>query len=252
MADRVGTIRFLTMAPASMSAPAIADDSVPDREVLDWFRAVGIVQEPNRLVQEPNRQQLETFRAVGDGQEPNRDEHRNRRTIDPAPDADHEPDGEPDGDPDGDSESRLAAPALETRLLDNVWRIAQSATRHTEGVMQWTYEYSLAQVLVLRAIVAAEAAGRPAMSITDVAHELQCSRANASELVAALVRQRSLGKGRDPVNRRIVRLYPTPDGRIAEYRARTLVAECACQVFTTLEGAEKQTLLTLLEKVNFM
>jgi DNA-binding MarR family transcriptional regulator len=171
----------------------------------------------------PDRDANEEFRSVGDREEPNR-----RPVAKAAP-----------------------VPDLDARLLHHVWRIAQSAARHSDGVMQWTYEYSLPQVLVLRAIVAAEGAGRPALSPSDVAHALQCSRANASELVAALVRNRSLTKRRDPANRRIVRLYPTPDGRIAEYRARALLADGAGQVFETLEGAEKQVLVTLLEKVTF-
>jgi len=247
MADSVPTIRFLTIAPGSVAPPPIADDSVPDRAVPDGFRAVGDDQEPNRDDQEPNRDRLATFRAVGDDQEPNRDQRWDRGT-DPAAD----PGSDLDDDCDDDAQSSPGAPSVETRLLEHVWRIAQSATRHTDGVMQWTYEYSLAQVLVLRAIVAAERAGRTALSAAEVAQELRCSRANASELVAALVRRRMLTKARDPANRRIIRLYPTPDGRIAESRGRTLVAGCARQVFTTLEGAEKQTLLTLLEKVNFM
>lgn len=142
-------------------------------------------------------------------------------------------------------------PSLETRLLDHVWRIAQSAARHSDGVMQWTYEVSLPQVLVLRAIVTAERAGRPALSPRDVANELQCSCANANELIAALARNRSLTKRRDAANRRIVRLYPTPDGRIAEHRARGLLAANARRVFETLDGAEKKLLVTLLEKVTF-
>jgi DNA-binding MarR family transcriptional regulator len=117
--------------------------------------------------------------------------------------------------------------------------------------MQWTYEYSLPQILVLRAIVAAEKAGRPALSPSDVAHDLQCSRANASELVAALVRNHKLTKRRDPANHRIVRLHPTADGRTVEYHARAVLADNARQVFETLDGVERQTLVTLLEKVTF-
>jgi DNA-binding MarR family transcriptional regulator len=282
MAD---TIRFLTMAPGPGAPAAISDDSVPHREALERFRAVGVDQEPNRgqleaaravgVDQEPNTGQLETARAVGVDQEPNRgqlerscvvgvDQEPNRgrdwgghpgRALDPAPEPESElePEPEPDRDPelDRDLDTGVAAPSLETRLLDHVWRIAQSAARHSDGVLQWTYEYSLPQILVLRAIVAAERSGRPALSPSDVAHELKCSRANASELVAALVRNQKLTKRRDPENRRIIRLHPTTDGRTLEYHARAVLADNARQVFATLEGPEKETLVSLLEKVTF-
>ena len=111
------------------------------------------------------------------------------------------------------------------------------------------YEYSLPQILVLRAIVAAEQAGRPALSASDVAQDLQCSAANASDLVAALHRRRSLIKRRDAKNGRILRLHPTPDGRMAEYHAGAVLAECGHTVFGRLDSAEKGILVRLLEKL---
>jgi len=135
------------------------------------------------------------------------------------------------------------------RLLDHVWRVAQAAARRTDALLQLTYEISLPQLLVLRAIVAAEATGRGPLSGKDLARELQCSCANASELVASLVRRRWLTKARDTANRRVVRLYPTPEGRLAEHHARPLVADCAHRVFREISASDQQNLVSLLENV---
>jgi DNA-binding MarR family transcriptional regulator len=113
------------------------------------------------------------------------------------------------------------------------------------------HRHSLPQILVLRAIVAAESSGRPALSASDVAQDLQCSRANASDLVAVLHRRRALVKRRDPTNGRIIRIHPTTKGRMAEYHAGAVLAECGGTAFQQLEPAEKQILVTLLEKLLF-
>ena len=130
-----------------------------------------------------------------------------------------------------------------------MWRIAQNASRHCDGVLQLTYEYSLPQILVLRAIVAAEQTGRPALCASEVAHELQCSRANVTEIVATLVRMRTLTKRRDPANGRVVRLYPTPTGRLTELHARQQLGIDASRAFVTLASGEKEILAALLQKV---
>lgn len=134
-------------------------------------------------------------------------------------------------------------------MLDRFLRVARYAARHTDGVMFCTYEVSLPQILVLRAIIAAERDGRTALSASEVAQDLQCSTANASDLVAALHRRRSLIKRRDAKNGRILRLHPTVDGRMTEYRAGAVLADCGGTVFGRLDSAEKLLLTTLLEKL---
>lgn len=114
----------------------------------------------------PDRAPPKPFRALGDDPGPDRDLDDDWGTA-PAPDPE------------------------DARLLDHLLRVARHAARHTDGVMFCVYEYSFPQILVLRAIVAAEQAGRPALSAGDVAQDLQCSAANASDLVAALHRRRS-------------------------------------------------------------
>ena len=130
-----------------------------------------------------------------------------------------------------------------------MWRIAQNASRHCDGVLLLTYEYSLPQILVLRAIVAAEQTGRLALCASEVAHELQCSRANVTEIVATLVRMRTLTKRRDPANGRVVRLYPTPTGRLTELHARQQLGIDASRAFVALASGEKEILAALLQKV---
>ncbi len=201
MAEKV---RVLTMAPEAEAPPAGGDDSGPDCEPPEGFR------------------------AVADGQDPNR-----------AADLD-------EGCPGSHAD---AIDAIDVQLLDQVWRIAQSASRHCDALMKLAYEYSLPQILVLRAIVAGEQAGRPALCASEVAQELQCSRANVTEIVATLVHMRALTKRRDPVNRRIVRLYPTPSGRLTELHARAQLADDAARAFASLEGPDKPILLALLQKV---
>jgi DNA-binding MarR family transcriptional regulator len=60
---------------------------------------------------------------------------------------------------------------------------------------------------------------------------------------------RTLTKRRDPANRRIVRLYPTPEGRLTEFHARAQLADDAARAFAMLEGPDKAILLALLQKV---
>ncbi|MDB5216419.1 MAG: Winged helix DNA-binding domain [Myxococcaceae bacterium] len=282
-------VLILTIAPGAGTPPATGDDSGPNRAAPEPFRAVADGQDPNREAtkafraaadrQDPNREATKAFRAAADGQDPNREplpdgqdpnrgQNEPSRALADGQDPNREPD--PHEGSRGPSDARdtrdtrdtrdaldaldaLGAPdtrdARDMQLLDHVWRIAQGASRHCDGVMKVMYEYSLPQILVLRAIIAGEQAGRPALCAREVAHELQCSRANATEIVAALVRMHTLTKRRDPANQRIVRLYPTPKGRLAEFHARAQLADDASRAFATLEGPDKATLLALLQKV---
>jgi DNA-binding MarR family transcriptional regulator len=315
MAEKVATIWILTMAPGPAAPPASDDDSGPNREAPEPFRAVADRQDPNRAPadrqdpiraradrqdpnrkdadrQDPNRRDADRQdpkREDADRQDPNRkDADRqdpNRKDADRQdpkredadrqdpnrgaavqfravaerqdPNRDLDPCGGSPGSPVAcdalDAIDAIDAPdapdAIDAQLLDRVWWIAQNASRHCDGVLQLTYEYSLPQILVLRAIVAAEQTGRPALCASEVAHELQCSRANVSEIVATLVRMNTLTKRRDPANQRVVRLYPTPTGRLTEFHARGLLAEDASRAFATLASADKEILLALLQKV---
>ena len=135
------------------------------------------------------------------------------------------------------------------RLVDHVWRVAQGAARRTDAILWLTYEISLPQLLVLRAVVAAVDSGRGALCGKDLARELQCSAANASQLVAALVRRHWLTKARDTENRRVLRLYPTLAGREAEYHATHLLADCARRALEPMSALDQQILVVLLENV---
>ena len=273
MVEKVATIWILTIAPGAGAPAASDDDSGPNREAPESFRAVADGQDPNRAIddrQEPNRElddrqdpncELDDrqdpnrgsddrqdpncaatvlFRAVGDRQDPNRRLDLYEE-VPGCPVSSYAPDDAPDP---GD-----APDPLDAQLLDRVWRIAQNASRHCDGVLQLTYEYSLPQILVLRAIVAAEQTGRLALCASEVAHELQCSRANVTEIVATLVRMRTLTKRRDPANGRVVRLYPTPTGRLTELHARQQLGIDASRAFVALASGEKEILAALLQKV---
>jgi DNA-binding MarR family transcriptional regulator len=252
---RVVTIRVLTVAQEAEAGtpPESGDDSDPNREPPEGFRVVTDGQDPNRGAtesirsvedrQDPKRGASESFRSVGDGQDPNRGAELDEQGCSGS----STPFDANDANDANDATDALGA--IDAQLLDHVWRIAQSAARHCDALMKLAYEYSLPQILVLRAIVAGEQAGRPALCASEVARELQCSRANVTEIVAALVRMRTLTKRRDPTNGRIVRLYPTPSGRLTEFHARAQLADDAARAFATLEGPDKPFLLALLQKV---
>ena len=145
--------------------------------------------------------------------------------------------------------ANASANASAMRLVDHVWRVAHGAARRTDAILSLTYEISLPQLLALRAIIAAVDTKRGALCGKDLARELRCSAANASELVAALVRKRWLTKARDTENRRVVRLHPTVAGREAEYHASDLLADCARRALEPMSALDQQILVVLLENV---
>jgi DNA-binding MarR family transcriptional regulator len=156
----------------------------------------------------------------------------------------------------------MAKTKLDVSLLENIWRLSNTSTRHIEAMLQDLTECSLPQFLVLRALSAERAEPsldarrrralsdhEGAMASTDIGRMLGCSKANAGQLVTRLEEAGRIEKSANGTDGRVVALRLTAKGARTEARCETQLAEEANHVFSKLTAREKKQLLALLEKV---
>lgn len=133
----------------------------------------------------------------------------------------------------------------DVELLDQLWRITTRSRMHCEAFLQDLIDLSLPQFLALRAARATAASPSPA----EIALRLGCSRANASELLATLVRTERIARHPDGDDGRRAWMILTPRGVRTIEMAERQFASDAAMFFERLDDAEKELLLALLAKI---
>ena len=133
----------------------------------------------------------------------------------------------------------------ELDLLDQLWRLTDASRLHLEAILQDLMELSLPQFLALRWIDESARVSTP----SEVARALGCSRANASELLATLVRRGCLSRFRNANDARRVWLVRTIRGGEDAERGEQQLAADADDFFAVLDDSEKDLLLGLLAKI---
>lgn len=140
-----------------------------------------------------------------------------------------------------------SVPSLATRLLREIWRIADVTRYACNAMLQEELEHTLPHHLVLHALANA---GEP-LSVTELARALRCSKANASALIARVELRRHVSAMRDLPDARVVTLRFTPHGHDAARDGALQIASDAALLLAVLEPGEQDTLVTLLRKITF-
>ena len=133
----------------------------------------------------------------------------------------------------------------ELDLLDQLWRLTDASRAHCEAILQDLMELSLPQFLALRLVDESARVSTP----SQVARALGCSRANASELLATLVKRGCVSRFRNANDGRRIWLVRTIHGADDAERGDEQLAADACDFFAAVDDAEKDLLFGLLEKI---
>jgi len=133
---------------------------------------------------------------------------------------------------------------LNVVLVERLWRVADDAKRHVDGLLDCEYEISHAQIVVLRALVQRTCRG----TLSEIAKLLGCTNENAGRLVARLVGREHLQRVRNG-DARMKEVVATERGNDFLRGVELQIQRDAMTALEPLDTREKEQLFALLSRI---